>query len=236
MNISLKSAVAAILLASAFGVSSQAQALVIIDSFGDAVGLGTTVVDTTVTAGASSNGAGEALIFTQLFNVNRTLQVESIGVNGSANIISNANGLSDYLEINNSITSNGVASVFYTFDNEDFTGFGNALILDVLAIDLNDQVEMVINGTSTSGFQAFAGPGQFYALFSSFSDPGQFTAVTSITLNFRGVAGWDGGFDNFRIDTPPPPPPPQNTPEPATIALMGLGLAGFAAARKKKQA
>ena len=61
---------------------------------------------------------------------------------------------------------------------------------------------------------------------------GTTSASLSISLTQSGGAGqaisFSGTFAN--------PTQVTNAPEPATIALMGLGLAGFAASRKKKQA
>ena len=61
---------------------------------------------------------------------------------------------------------------------------------------------------------------------------GTTSASLSISLTQSGGAGqaisFSGTFAN--------PSQVHQTPEPATLALMGLGLAGFAASRKKKQA
>ena len=239
MSKTFKSAAAALMLVGALGASSQAQALsILIDGFGDDAATGTTVHDASGTGpgsnGASTDGpAGAGLLDTDLSSANRVITAESFGAFATEDVIANNSGASGYLEINNSSTSNGIASLYYTFASQDFTALGGtALLLDVQAIDLGVQVNMIVNGTSSSGFQAFTGPGQFFALFSSFSDPSQFISVTSLELDFKGVTAWDSRFDNLRVDIPPPP----NAPEPATLALIGMGLAGFAAARKKKQA
>ncbi len=43
------------------------------------------------------------------------------------------------------------------------------------------------------------------------------------------IAGGAPGEVEAQSDPPPPPPPPPSTPEPGTIVLTGLGLAGAAA-------
>ena len=58
-------------------------------------------------------------------------------------------------------------------------------------------------------------------------------SYTNVTLNWTGIdrlnISAQGDFFVTNIDTS------QNVPEPATIALFGLGLLGFAAARRRKQ-
>jgi hypothetical protein len=234
MKYRFKSTAAALLLVGAFGATGQAQAgSILIDGFGDDATTGTVVTDASGAGpsnGSTSNSA-EALSDTNLTDAERTITAESIGSFTSMNVASNPGPGAEVLRISNDSGSNGLASLYYTFQNEDFTAQGgSAIIFDVLNIDTILSVNMTINGTSTSGFTAFSNPGQFFRLFSAFSNPGVFSAVTDIRLDFKGNQEWDAQFDNLRVDVP------TNAPEPATLALMGLGLAGFAASRKKKQA
>lgn len=60
--------------------------------------------------------------------------------------------------------------------------------------------------------------------------------ATSGTFSYQKLSGGGGGLSNLFLwsrGTPPPPPPPE-VPLPGTLGLLGIGLAGLGALRRKK--
>lgn len=228
----LKTAAAGILMFGALGATAQVQALpLLIDDFTMSQDVIDKGGDTLATRSTVAPLTG-----TDLVNATRTVSALATGTSLESEqaIIGES-----FLSINNTIGSDGTASINYKFNTTDFTANGMAFLLKVIAIDLGVQVKLSINnGLARSGFQTFTGAGDFYRPYTTFSgDTSQFTHVNNLRLKFKGVPAWDGRFQLLISDVPPNTPdvPPSNAvPEPAVMSLIGLGLAslGF---RKKKQ-
>jgi hypothetical protein len=68
--------------------------------------------------------------------------------------------------------------------------------------------------------------------FDTTGNPGSATSADIVLVNLNTAASGNGfAPDNLAFDTLPPAP----VPEPGSIALVGLGLAGAALARRRKQ-
>ena len=238
MKKSLKYTTATLMLVGALAASSQAQADYMIDAFGygDTLdGGGNYYQDTTATSpGTVPNAAVNISSDSDLSGISRSSSTTAGGT-GDVNVKLNFGG-SGTLEIINDATATSSVQFSYTFTPLNFALTTTELTLasfgSSLGVNGDFTVSAVVNGTSTWSAHSFnQTSGDVIMLFSDFSDATVFNSVSSITLTYTGAAGVDTTFYQLTADTAPTP-----TPEPATIALMGLGLAGFAAARKKKQA
>lgn len=157
---------------------------------------------------------------TELNNAQRTLFSQSTG---DLSQDQRVRVIADKLQISNSPLSAGTAWVLWdNFDTVDFLSLGiNAFLLDVLAIDLDVNLSLTVNGVSTSPLQNFAGAGQFFVDFNDFSNPGVFTAVESIRLDLNGPNGWDAEFKLFGAINP------STVPEPSLFILLSFALIAF---------
>jgi len=216
----LKKYLSLILLTIALALSSQGQANPLtIDNFTHSQ----TVFDRGDSTGASTNTMTN-LTGTDLANASRTFIAEAT-VDSFANKEEIVSGES-LLKISNAAGSAGTASILWSFDPINLNTHGNAILLKVLAIDLNVNVEMVANDTSSSGVKIFGATTDFLVSFNDFTNPAVFANLRSFRLNFTGPEAWDGQFQLLTTTTP--------VPIPAAFSLMGSALLGFIAASRRK--
>ncbi|AMK76150.1 MULTISPECIES: hypothetical protein [Methylomonas] len=216
----LQKHLATLLLSAGLALSGQSQANTLtIDDFSHSQ----SVMDDGGSTGSTSDTVS-ALTGTDLSNASRTFIAEASGDRfaNTTEIVSGDN----QLIISNDGRSAGSASILWNFDALDLTAHGNAIQLEVLAIDLGVNVEMVANGSSSSGIKTFTGNNNYLVSFSDFTNPAAFANLHSFRLNFTGPEKRDGQFRLLTTTTP--------VPVPAAFGLMSSALLGFIATARRK--
>ncbi len=214
------------LLLSVLVISTNVHAIFLIDDFTDYQ----IVSDSGTAPGTGSTPLALSATASSLVGIQRTLFSDATGGGfGDQTILigePGGPGTGGMLAVSNNTFSAGTATITWNgFTTSDFTVFSNAILLEVIAIDLNVNVEMIVNGNSTSGPNTFSGPGNFFVNFATFSDPLAFQAVSQFQLKFTGPTAWDGQFRLLAANTR------HEIPEPAMLFLIGLGLLGLRAVR-----
>lgn len=119
------------------------------------------------------------------------------------------------------------------FDLGSTYGLGFAIASELPG---NARVQVSFDSGSSTPSQIFLAPSSTYwSTWQDFSYDFVATA-SSVTFRFSDIGslngGYDIGLDNVKISGGPPS---TSVPEPASLALLGIGLAGLGAMRRRKQ-
>lgn len=216
--------------------AGDTQAALIIDNFTD----NQQIKDDLISGGASNGSMTLSASATSLTNARRTLTALANGIpNNSTDgakraintLISAEDGI---LSFSNSEKSTGNASIVYdNFGIINFTNHADTFLIEILGIDLNAELELVINGTSSSGFRSFNSTGNFYIDFSDFGTPSELTSVQNLAMNIKGDKALDFDF-NFSATNKITTADASTVPEPSIFGLFAIGLWGFGIVKRRE--
>lgn len=168
--------------------------------------------------------------------------LKTAGGTGFTNVVA-AEASADVGNPNTFQVSNGTFSdstVTLTWDGNggglggvDITDAGAAtgIFISLLVTDL-PQTSLRFDAVSSSGassasvlFASAQAGVDVFLPFSSFVGSANFTQLNGLSLTLDGAVSWDAAFDNLRTAAAPIIQSTTAVPEPASLALLGLGLA-----------
>lgn len=212
---------------------SGAHAL-LIDSFDtDELVLVTGPAPTSSSATTPDSGAG--MIGNRSITVNKTAGSAGFANAAIAEVVGGLLGMS------NGPVTNSVITIDWTFGSTDITEAGTktGIFLSLPdPIDNDLTIGVSINGGTFSSLlfpDGSSGP-DFFFPFASFANGGDAATATSVVVRFTSVNAWDAQVDFIETigPPPPPPPPPSGVSEPASLAVLGIGLLGVGCTRRRR--